>query len=101
MYKFDGSNLKSSMKGFIHRREFLRNTALTGAGLMFLPQAIKAFSTEKKDKVKVGMVAVRLRGQLHLEEMLKFSVVGIIVNGKTINQYLDYQQHIKRSFSFW
>ncbi len=61
-----------------HRRSFLRDAALTSAGFMFLPQAIKAYSPVKKDKVRLGMIAVGLRGQTHLEEMLKRSDVEIV-----------------------
>ena len=62
----------------INRRSFLRDTALTGAGFMFLPQAIQAYSPVKKDIVRLGMIAVGMRGQTHLEEMLKRSDVEII-----------------------
>lgn len=62
----------------INRRSFLRDTALTSAGFMFLPQAMKAYNPIKKDKVRIGMIAVGMRGQTHLEEMLKRSDVEII-----------------------
>jgi hypothetical protein len=60
-----------------NRRQFLRDAALTGAGFMFLPQALKAFGAEKKSLVRIGIIAVGLRGQLHLEEMLKRSDVEV------------------------
>lgn len=66
------------MTHFINRRNFLRDAALTSAGFIFLPEAIQAFSTAKKDIVRVGMIAVGLRGQLHLEEMLKRNDVEVI-----------------------
>ena len=62
----------------INRRSFLRDAALTSAGFMFLPQAMKAYNPIKKDKVRIGMIAVGMRGQTHLEEMLKRSDVEII-----------------------
>jgi hypothetical protein len=62
----------------IHRRSFLRDAALSGAGFMFLPQAIRAYSPVKKDKVRLGMIAVGMRGQTHLEEMLKRTDVEIV-----------------------
>ena len=62
----------------INRRSFLRDATLTSAGFMFLPQAMKAYNPIKKDKVRIGMIAVGMRGQTHLEEMLKRSDVEII-----------------------
>ncbi len=62
----------------INRRNFISNTALAGAGLALMPQSIKAMGAVKKDKVRVGIIAVGLRGQLHLEEMLKRSDVEVI-----------------------
>lgn len=61
----------------INRRNFISNTALAGAGIAFMPQSIKAMSAVRKDKIRVGIIAVGLRGQLHLEEMLKRSDVEV------------------------
>jgi len=66
------------MTQIINRRNFLREAALTSAGFVFLPQAIKAFNSGKKDKVRVGLIAVGYRGQVHLEEMLKRSDVEVL-----------------------
>jgi hypothetical protein len=65
------------MTQFTSRRDFIRNAALTGAGFAFLPQSIRAFGSIQKDKVRIGIIAVGLRGQLHLEEMLKRSDVEV------------------------
>jgi hypothetical protein len=65
------------MTQFNSRRDFIRNAALTGAGFAFLPQSIQAYGSVQKDKVRVGIIAVGLRGQLHLEEMLKRSDVEV------------------------
>ena len=62
----------------INRRNFISTTALAGAGIALMPQSIKAMGTVKKDKIRVGIIAVGLRGQLHLEEMLKRSDVEVI-----------------------
>ncbi len=59
------------------RRAFLRNAALTGAGFVFLPRSIRAFGAVQKNKVRIGIIAVGLRGQLHLEEMLKRNDVEV------------------------
>lgn len=61
----------------INRRNFISSTALAGAGIAFMPQSIKAMSAAKKEKIRVGIIAVGLRGQLHLEEMLKRSDVEV------------------------
>jgi hypothetical protein len=65
------------MTQFNSRRDFIRNAALTSAGFAFLPQSIQAYSSIQKDKVRIGIIAVGLRGQLHLEEMLKRSDVEV------------------------
>ena len=62
----------------INRRNFISTTALAGAAMAIMPESIKAMSAVKKDKVRVGIIAVGLRGQLHLEEMLKRSDVEVI-----------------------
>lgn len=66
------------MTNEINRRKFLRDAALTSAGFVFLPSALKAYSSAKMDKVRIGIIAVGLRGQLHLEEMLKRADVEVI-----------------------
>jgi predicted dehydrogenase len=66
------------MQTLLHRRTFIRNTALAGAGLALMPNDIKALATEKKSKVRIGMIAVGLRGQSHLEEWLQRDDVEIV-----------------------
>ncbi|MBO9683270.1 MAG: Gfo/Idh/MocA family oxidoreductase, partial [Flavisolibacter sp.] len=61
-----------------NRRDFIRQTALTGAGIALLNSPLKLFAAEQKSIVKIGMIAVGLRGQLHLEEMLKRSDVEVV-----------------------
>ncbi len=65
------------MTAFTNRRKFLKEAALASAGLAFLPKTIQALNHAQKDKVRIGIIAVGLRGQLHLEEMLKRSDVEI------------------------
>ena len=52
------------------RRTFLRNTTITGAGFAVLP-AGSLYSTDRK--VKLGIIGTGLRGQNHLELLLKRS----------------------------
>ena len=66
------------MTQFINRRNFIKNSAVAGAGFALMPSAVNAFTSIKKTKVRVGLIAVGLRGQTHLEEMLKRSDVEII-----------------------
>lgn len=61
-----------------NRRHFIRQSALTGAGIALAASPFQLFAAEKKKKVRVGMIAIGLRGQLHLEEMLKRSDVDVI-----------------------
>src|SRR5687767_14880487 len=66
------------MNRFINRRHFIKNSAVAGAGLAFMPAGIMALAPEKKATVRMGIIAVGLRGQLHLEEMLKRSDVQVV-----------------------
>jgi hypothetical protein len=61
-----------------NRRHFLKQSALAGAGVALLSGPIGALASEKRTKVRVGMIAVGLRGQLHLSQMLKRTDVDVI-----------------------
>lgn len=62
----------------INRRNFITHTAIAGAGIALMPQSIKAMGMIKREKVRLGIIAVGLRGQVHLEEMLKRSDVEVV-----------------------
>jgi len=62
----------------INRRNFITHTAIAGAGMALMPQSIKAMGMIKKEKVRLGIIAVGLRGQVHLEEMLKRHDVEVV-----------------------
>ena len=66
------------MRLYYDRRKFLKHSAAAGAGLALMNTPLKAFTTEKQVKVRVGMIAVGLRGQLHLTEMLKRNDVEVV-----------------------
>ena len=53
------------------RREFIRKTILTGTTLSLANLDLRAYAQERTTKVRLGFIAVGLRGQTHLEEMLK------------------------------
>jgi predicted dehydrogenase len=59
----------------MERRTFVKNTALTAAGFAILPSA-KTMAAEDK-KVRIGMIGTGLRGQNHLELLLRRKDVDI------------------------
>lgn len=60
------------------RRKFLKQTAAAGAGLAMMQSPLRSFATEKQAKVRIGIIGVGLRGQLHLSEMLKRDDVEVV-----------------------
>ncbi len=66
------------MSHVIHRRNFIKHTAAAGLALSLSNNYIKAFASEKANKVRVGMIGVGLRGQNHLELMLNRNDVDVI-----------------------
>jgi hypothetical protein len=60
------------------RRKFIRDSAVAGAVASAMNTPLKAFAAEKKSTVRLGMIAVGLRGQSHLEEMLKRNDVEVV-----------------------
>lgn len=61
-----------------NRRKFLRQSATLAAGFSLAASPLKSFATEKATRVRLGLIAVGLRGQTHLAEMLKRPDVDII-----------------------
>ncbi|MCC9043176.1 Gfo/Idh/MocA family oxidoreductase [Myroides sp. M-43] len=61
----------------MNRRSFLQNTSMAGIGALILPSSLFSFSNNAK-KVRIGMIAVGLRGQVHLDELLKRNDVEVI-----------------------
>jgi len=66
------------MHGNYNRRKFIRDTTIAGAAISAINNPFKAFASVKKSTVRVGMLAVGLRGQSHLEEMLKRNDVEVV-----------------------
>jgi hypothetical protein len=60
------------------RRNFIKKSLLTGAALSLSNLDFKSYASEKISKVRLGFIAVGLRGQTHLEEMLKRDDVEIV-----------------------
>ncbi len=59
------------------RRHFLRQAGLASAGLLFLPNYLKAFAPEQSTTVRVGIIGAGLRGQSHMAEFMKRGDVSI------------------------
>jgi hypothetical protein len=60
------------------RREFIKKSFLAGTALSLANIEPQAYASEKVGKVRLGFIAVGLRGQTHLEEMLKRNDVEIV-----------------------
>lgn len=59
------------------RRDFIKTTAIAGAGFSIL-QSDNLFGKEKDQKLKLGFIGVGLRGQNHLDLALRRSDVEVI-----------------------
>ncbi len=60
------------------RRKFLKQSVMAGAALGLMQTPLNSFASKDDRKVRIGMIAVGMRGQTHLEEMLKRKDVEII-----------------------
>jgi hypothetical protein len=54
----------------MHRKDFIKSTGLTAASLSVLP-ASKLFAGTADEKIKMVMIGVGLRGQNHLDLLLR------------------------------
>lgn len=71
---------------------------MAGIALSMLNSPVKSFAIEKKNTVRIGMIAVGLRGQLHLSEMLKRNDVEIIAMADPDKRMMGMaQQLVKQS----
>ena len=61
----------------MNRRTFLQNASVATFGTLILPQSLFAFDV-KRDKVRVGLIAVGMRGQVHLNELLRRDDVEVV-----------------------
>lgn len=59
------------------RRNFIKATSLTGIGLTILPSGV-LYSKPKDDVVRVGLIGVGLRGQNHLDLLLRREDVEVV-----------------------
>ena len=61
----------------MNRREFVRNSGVTAAAMTILPEN-PLFAKASADKVKIAMIGVGLRGQNHLDLLLKRNDVELV-----------------------
>lgn len=81
----------------MNRRQFINQSLMAGAA-MSIP-SIKGFAEEKKTKVRLGFIAVGLRGQTHLEEMLKRDDVEIIAMADPDKNMMARAQALVKKFN--
>lgn len=71
-------NLNQNMKNSTtSRRDFIKSTAIAGAGLSILPSGV-LFAKEAEPRVRVGFIGVGMRGQNHLDLALRRSDVEVV-----------------------
>lgn len=54
----------------MQRRNFIKTTSIAGIGALILPGSVFAGTLTTK-KIRIGLIATGLRGQVHLDELLK------------------------------
>ena len=62
----------------MNRRTFITQAGMAAAGSFFLPSYLRAMAPEVKSTIRLGFIGTGLRGQNHMEEMLKRNDVEII-----------------------
>lgn len=88
-----------SMNNRIPRRKFIGQAAVAGAGMVFLSEALKAYAPADKEKIRIGMIAVGMRGQTHLEEMLKRSDVEIVAMADPDKNMMEQAQKLVKQYN--
>lgn len=74
------------------RKQFIRNAAIASGGLALLPAALQAFYTEQETKVRIGIIGAGLRGQDHIDVLLRRNDVEIIALADPDKQMLGAAQ---------
>jgi len=70
------------------RRNFLQNSVIASFGALILPQSLFAYQSNKK-KIRVGLIAVGFRGQVHLDELLKRDDVEVVAIAEPDQRMID------------
>lgn len=76
------------------RREFIKKSLLGGAAVSLANLDLKAFAAVQQPKIRLGFIAVGLRGQTHLEEMCKREDVEIVAMADPDKQMMAMAQSI-------
>ncbi|MDE3143618.1 MAG: Gfo/Idh/MocA family oxidoreductase, partial [Bacteroidota bacterium] len=78
----------------IHRREFIRNSSLAGLSVGLSINNIQSFLPIQKEKVRIGLIGVGLRGQEHVRLMAERNDVEIIAMADPDKQMMADAQKI-------
>lgn len=62
----------------MNRRTFMKSTGAVLTGSLLLPELVYPMSVKSSGKVRLGFIATGLRGQTHIEEMMKRDDVEIV-----------------------
>src|SRR6187402_1961206 len=90
MYQeYRSSNILLSHQG---RRKFIKRSATAGVALSLMNT--KVFAAEKKDRVRIGLVGVGGRGQLHLKIMLQRADVDVVAMADPDRMMMEKAQKI-------
>lgn len=81
------------------RRDFMKHSLRAGMTATLLASGLSAFAEERTKKVRIGMIAVGMRGQVHLEEMLKRNDVDVIALADPDKAMLAKAQALVRKFN--
>jgi len=77
------------------RRDFIKYSALAGAGISLLPSGI-LFAREAEPKVRLGFIGVGLRGQNHLDLALRRNDVEVVAICDIQQQMIDRSKELIR-----
>ena len=61
----------------IQRRQFIKQSAVAGAGLALLANTVHAFTKSTETKIRLGIIGTGLRGQNHLDLLLRRADVDL------------------------
>lgn len=82
----------------MNRRKFIKETAMAGAAVAMFNSPVKSWATEKQSVVRIGIIGVGLRGQLHLSEMLKRKDVEVTALADPDKNMMAMAQQAVRKF---
>ena len=86
------------MQKSYNRRKFVKQVAIAGAVAGTINPSLKLFANNKPGKIRIGMIAVGLRGQTHLAEMLKREDVEVIAMADPDKKMMEDAQKMVKKF---